>query len=471
MESPPELPYAVKVQPWYKRGSTYLTALTFTAVITLTVVVIMGFVSLFTPTPTVILISIDGFRREYLTRGLTPTIEALGYHGARAEYMVPQFPSKTFPNHYSIVTGLVPTTHGIVSNNFYDPNFDAYFSISDTSAVTDARWWGGEPFWNTAEKNKIKSACMFWPGSEAPIQDMRPSYFEPYNHGMPHTERIDKVLGWLDLPSGERPHFITLYFAALDDAGHSYGPHSRQVNDALRDIDTSIEYLLTGLKARHLVDSTNIIIVSDHGMSPVETARSIYLDDLVDLDNSGIVEIVEWSPLTVIRMGDDKEAEAALYQQLVRASEEGEGGLEGGAPFRAYRPHSTDPAELPPRQWAYHSNPRVGDIVIVADPSWVITSRARESGLATASIEEIDATRAPLAAPFKGGAHGYDNYSEDMHSIFIASGPAFKREVVADYFLNVEVYNLLASIFGLSAAQTAPNNGTYNSRISQQILK
>jgi predicted AlkP superfamily pyrophosphatase or phosphodiesterase len=248
--------------------------------------------------PTVILISIDGFRWDYLEKAELPNFQRLIKTGVRARAMIPAFPTKTFPNHYTIVTGLYPEHHGIVANTMYDPEFDAKFSMSNRDAVKDGRWWGGEPLWVTAEKQGQISATLFWPGSEAEILGVRPTHWRVYDDDFPNAGRVDTVLAWLDLPAARRPTFLTLYFSDVDHAGHNNSLDSPEVKTAIQDVDALLGRLLAGLENRKIFARVNIIVVSDHGMAEAKSDQVIYLDDYLDLSQ---VEIVDWSPVVALR--------------------------------------------------------------------------------------------------------------------------------------------------------------------------
>ncbi|MDZ7307740.1 MAG: ectonucleotide pyrophosphatase/phosphodiesterase [candidate division KSB1 bacterium] len=265
--------------------------------------------------PTVILISIDGFRHDYLDRAAAPNLQRLARNGVRAHGMIPAFPSKTFPNHYTLVTGLYPEHHGIVSNTMLDPEGKARFRISDRAAVEDSRWWGGEPLWVTAQKQGQLTATYFWVGSEAEILGTRPAYWKRYAHNTPNRARVAQVLAWLDLPKPQRPTLITLYFSTVDEAGHEFGPDSPEVMQAVAAIDTVIGTLLEGLAARDIFQQVNLIIVSDHGMAATSAGRVIHLDDYLDLQQ---VDVIDWTPVLALlpRPGEEE----AVYQKLCRSS-------------------------------------------------------------------------------------------------------------------------------------------------------
>ncbi len=216
-------------------------------------------------TPYVVLVSIDGFRYDYAEKYQAKEILAIRDAGASAKALIPCFPSVTFANHLSIITGLYPEHHGIVMNHFYDPARNAEYSNSRTAA--DGSWYDGKPVWVLAEQQKVKAASMFWPGSDAEIQGVRPSYWFPYDGAVPDEERVKRVLDWLKLPESERPHFITLYFSDVDTAGHNFGPDSAEVRQAVGKVDGLAGRLWEGLQASHLP------VDLDHGFRPRKAGR------------------------------------------------------------------------------------------------------------------------------------------------------------------------------------------------------
>ncbi|KAJ1552882.1 hypothetical protein HK405_009708, partial [Cladochytrium tenue] len=264
---------------------------------------------------TVILVSLDGFRASYLSRGLTPQLAGLGRAGVRAEFLRPAFPSVTFPNHYTLVTGLYPEHHGIVGNVFFDAELNDTFVYTDKVKNVQSKWWGGEPLWVTAVKQGQRSAACMWPGSEAPItkDQIRPTYWVPYNHTQPLTERVDQILSWLDLPRATRPTFLALYASDVDGAGHGYGPDSAEVDAALGRVDGMFGQLAAGLRARNLTGSVNVVVVSDHGMAQVD--RVVVLDDWVDVGRLRL-----WNNLLVTIEPVDAADEGEVLRNLTVAS-------------------------------------------------------------------------------------------------------------------------------------------------------
>ncbi len=373
--------------------------------------------------PTVILISLDGFRWDYQEKTDTPNFDFLTESGVRTKSLIPVFPTNTFPGHYSIVTGLYPENHGIIDNSMYDQKMDARFSLGDSAAIQDGRWWEGEPFWVTTEKQGQISATYFWPGSEAQINGMQPSHWFRYDGSVKEEERIEQVLKWLDLPKEKRPTFITCYFSNLDDVGHDAGPESKEIIAEIQKVDEALGLLLTGLRQRNILNKVNIIMVSDHGMTETSRERIIFLDDYVD---PASVDVINWLPLE-LNPKDGKED--VVYNKLAQAHPN----------LKIYRK-----TEMPVR-FHFRNHHRIPGIIGVVDEGWKITTH-----------EHFD-SRPDYG---KGGTHGYDHQLKSMGAIFIARGPAFKSGFVVTPFQNIHIYNLLADILDL---EPAPNDGNLDS--------
>lgn len=380
------------------------------------------------PTP-LLLISIDSYRPDYLQRGFSPTLAQLARQGVQAESMQPAFPTLTFPNHYTIVTGLTPDHHGVVNNTMYDPVLGK-FSLGSRKAISDGRWWaGGTPIWETADKHGLRTGTMFWPGSEADIHGVRPDYWKPFDASVTPNQRVDQVLAWLDLPAAERPSFLTLYFDEVDHAGHGHGPDSPQVNDALRDTDAALAHLVQGLKQRELFNRINLIVVSDHGMAAVPEENNVMIDKLIPLDQ---VQTVTMGILAGFNPKSDSAQARADFTRVEQT-------LTRPHPhMQCWNKHDV-PARL-----AYGRNARVPQVVCLANVHWRITTTQ-------------------YAADRKGritlGQHGFDNADPLMQAIFIAHGPAFRVGATVPPFPNVDVYPLMTHLLGLPPAA---NDGDYN---------
>jgi predicted AlkP superfamily pyrophosphatase or phosphodiesterase len=364
-----------------------------------------------------ILISIDGFRPDYLERGVTPALSRLAREGAAAS-MRPAFPSITFPNHYTLVTGVRPDTHGVVNNRMEDAARPGVaFTLADRAVAADPIWWAGAtPIWVSAERQGVRTATMFWPGSDYELQGVRPTRWRMFDQTLPDFARVDTLLSWLDAPEAERPRFLTLYFDIVDTAGHRFGPDAPEVNSAAAQVDAAIARLVAGLEARAI--SANLVIVSDHGMAAVSDERMIDLDAMLP---AGSARVVWDGPLAGVEPAPGQAAavEAALLGQHG-----------GGACLR-----KQDVAV----RYGFGAHARVPAIVCVADLGW----RYRSA--------QIPAYRTPSL-----GAHGYDPALPEMAALFIAHGPAFRQGVALPAFNNVSAYPLLAHLVGLTPE---PNEG------------
>ncbi|HYE23903.1 MAG TPA: ectonucleotide pyrophosphatase/phosphodiesterase [Clostridia bacterium] len=368
---------------------------------------------------TTILVSIDGLRYDYMDRYDMPNLRALAAEGVRAEAMQPSFPSKTFPNHYTIVTGLYPAHHGIIANNMWDPQLKAKFSLHDRAQVQNPRWWGGEPIWVTAERQNCPAATLFWPGSEVAISGVRPTHWLPYDHTMSNSARVDRLIEWVSLEGAQQPCIATLYFEQVDNAGHDFGPDAPQTAAAAHEIDGEVGRLIQALRGRNLWDKVNLIVVSDHGMARTPASQRIPLDDYIDLNS---VEIADWNPVLAI---SPKKGSARRLAATLNAIPH----------VRAYV------ARDAPKRWHYSGNRRITPVIAVADEGWSIV------------------TRKQLAEGLRhsGGNHGFDNDLDSMRATFVARGPAFKPGSMLPVFSNVNVYSLLTRIIGL---RPAANDGT-----------
>lgn len=366
---------------------------------------------------TVLLISIDGLRADAVGSDAMPTLNRLATGGVQADWMNPSYPSLTFPNHYTLVTGLRPDHHGIVNNTMRDPVLGR-FSLGNRAAVEDARWWGGEPIWVTLQKHGGHAATMFWPGSEAAIAGQYPDVWRSFDATVPPNGRVDQVLAWLAQPAPQRPRFITLYFDQVDHAGHAHGPRSAESAAAMREVDDALARLVAGIDTRGLRNSVDLIVVSDHGMAQIAPGHRIYLDDYLGdahLPMSAIDLVTRGQVVGII----PRQSDAAAVANAV---------LGKHAHAECWRKN-----ELPAR-WHYGTHPRIPPIVCQADPGWELSTRSDPG--------KPDGLR---------GGHGYDPDAPDMHAVFVASGPDFARGVRIGAFDNVDVYPLLAALLGIPA--------------------
>jgi predicted AlkP superfamily pyrophosphatase or phosphodiesterase len=370
--------------------------------------------------PIVILVSIDGFRWDYFDRADIPTLHALAARGVRSQGLIPSFPSVTFPNHYTIVTGLYPDHHGIIANTMFDPRIGPEKFTMSSATAKDPRWWSGEPVWTTNTRQGGRSASMFWPGSEA----VKPDDWRAFDDNVPGPDRVRQVLEWLARPEAERPNFVTLYFSDVDHAGHDAGPDSDEVLEAAWRVDDALAGLVAGVRRLGLADRVTYVVVSDHGMASTSDDRVIYLDDYLDPAD---IEVVDWTPNVAIN-SSTKTPPGELYARL-----------KGRHPALAiYRK-----SELP--SWLhYGSHPRIPEVVGIAEVGWTVTTHAAAE------------SRRRSGRGFSGGAHGYDPRYREVHGLFIAAGPSMRQGLVAPEFQNIHIYNLLCRLLGIIPA---PNDG------------
>uniref|UniRef100_A0A673BGQ6 Ectonucleotide pyrophosphatase/phosphodiesterase family member 1-like n=1 Tax=Sphaeramia orbicularis TaxID=375764 RepID=A0A673BGQ6_9TELE len=342
--------------------------------------------------------------------------------------MRPVYPTKTFPNHYSIVTGLYPESHGIVDNKMYDVNIDAFFSLK-TEQKFNPEWYQGEPVWVTAMHQNLKTGTFFWPGSDVNVSGLFPNYYKLYDKYVTFEKRVKTLFNWLSLPEGERPDFYTLYLDEPDTSGHRYGPNSKQVVAALEDVDRIMGMLMDGLKEKNLTDCVNLIIVSDHGMEEATCERAAYVSSYVDkVDDFTVIQ----GPAARIRP-------SALPQNYFSFDYEGlVKNLSCRTPDQPMRPYLK---ENLPKRMHFANNVRIERGHLYMREGWQ-----------AALQKEIKYC--------KGGFHGSDNLFTNMQAIFIGYGPAFKHHTVVPPFENIEVYNLMCDLLGI---RPAPNNGTHGS--------
>ncbi|XP_013871182.1 ectonucleotide pyrophosphatase/phosphodiesterase family member 1 [Austrofundulus limnaeus] len=378
-----------------------------------------------------ILISFDGFRSEYLRehKEHLPVFSRIRNVGTTAPYIRPVYPTKTFPNHYSIVTGLYPESHGIVGNNMYDVSQNAFFSLK-TDEKFNPLWYQGEPVWITAMRQKLKTATYFWPGSDVLINGSHPNIYKKYNRSVSFESRVSTLFEWLELPESQRPDFYTLYLEEPDTSGHRHGPNSPQVISALKDVNRIMGTILSGLKARELHRCVNVMIVSDHGMEEASCERGEFVSNYQE--NTSDFNIIQ-GPAACIRPKRLPEEYFSFdYEGLVK-------NLSCRKPDQAMRPYLK---ENLPKRMHFANNKRIERGHLYLRSGWQAALNQKEIKYCS------------------GGFHGSDNLFTNMQAIFIGYGPAFKTNTEVAPFENIELYNLMCDLLGI---RPAPNNGTHGS--------
>ncbi|MFY0601387.1 MAG: alkaline phosphatase family protein [Cyclobacteriaceae bacterium] len=352
--------------------------------------------------PYLVLISFDGFRYDYAEKCGAKNILQFLSKGVTTSSMTPAFPSKTFPNHYTIVTGMYPSTHGIVSNEFYSRKKNDWYKVGN-GAIKDGSWYGGVPIWSLAEKNEMLTASYFWIGSEAEIQGFMPTYMKSYNSAIPNKKRFDQVIDWLEMDAELRPHLITAYFSSTDDAGHDFGPESQEVRSEVLRLDSLFGDFIDQLQEIEL--PINVMIVSDHGMSIID--QGVVLPEIVDLS---AVRVSKSFPPMIY--SDDKE-------ELERISAE----LKKDGRIALFSSDSI------PSEWHFEKTERVGDLILYTEAPTIILQREME---------------------VSGGTHGFNPYlNKEMGSFFAAAGSSFKKGIKLEPFESIHLYPMMVKVLGL----------------------
>ena len=361
----------------------------------------------------VVLVSLDAFRWDYNDIYKTPNLNTLAHDGVKADRMFSSFPTNTFPNHYSIATGLYPDSHGLINNSFSAPDLGLFYRMGDRAAVENPLFYGGEPVWVSAEKQGVRAASFYWVGSEAPVGGIHPSYWKKYDASVTPEAKIDTVIKWLNYPIQKRPELVTIYFDEPDATSHDFGPVSPETGKVVERLDSLMGVLRAKLAGLPYAKRINLIILSDHGMAPVSSDRYINLKAIVP--DRMIASITGSNPVYLINSAEGMK-DSVLY--LINKSKG----------VRAWEKSKV------PAKWHYGTNARIPGIVVVADSSWSIGTR-------------------PDGASIRGGAHGYDNSNPDMFSIFYAAGPSFKKNYRFKELNNVDVYNLICTILDINPAK------------------
>lgn len=364
----------------------------------------------------VVILSLDAFRWDYPDIANTPNLNSIAQNGVKAQALIPCYPSKTFPNHYSMATGLYPDNHGIVENRFFDADL-GFYAIGDRNAVENPAFYGGEPFWVTAETQGLIAATYFWVGSETPIGGSYPSFWKKYDSSVTMEQKIDTVIHWLKLPVNERPRLIAWYSPEPDLTAHRDGATGAKTIAVVEQLDRLLGVFLAQLNELPHANKINFIVVSDHGMADISPSRYINLNKYISRNWFDII--------TGGNPGYSLSPKEEYRDQAIAA-------LKSIPNLKVWERHEV------PERLHYGSNPRIQDVIIEAEAGYSI-------GLSS------DSTR------YVGGAHGYDNANPDMHGIFFAQGPSFKKGYTAKAFINTNIYNLITHILNLEPAKNDGN--------------
>ncbi|MCJ1379751.1 ectonucleotide pyrophosphatase phosphodiesterase [Xylographa soralifera] len=394
--------------------------------------------------PTTILVSLDGFRADFLKRNLTPTLNSFIAEGVSPRYMLPSFPSVTFPNHYTLVTGLYPESHGVVGNSFWDTDLQEEFYYTDPARSMQPKWWvEGEPIWVTAAKQNVMSAIHMWPGSEAHIQ-IEPAFLDKYNGTEVLSRKVDRILDFIDLPgqydsgaasvTAPRPQFVAFYVPNVDAHGHLDGPNSTAIRTTIHDVDSMLHDLFAGLQERNLTDVVNVVVVSDHGMATTSIHRLIQLEDLIDVNT---IEHIDGWPLYGLRPKDPNDLRGIYDKLSAKAA--------NNPNIEVYLRD-----ENMPERYHFSKNKRIAPLWIIPKTGWAIVKKV-----------DFDIAEAKRTGRIyrPQGLHGYDHEHPLMRAIFVARGPAFPHRPNSrlEVFQNTEVYNIVCDSLGIIPR---PNNGT-----------
>lgn len=364
-----------------------------------------------------VVLSMDGFRWDYPDKTATPTLDSIARVGVKAEGFIPAFPSKTFPNHYTMATGLYPDHHGLVNNTFFDPETETIYRMGDSSTRNNPHYYGGEPIWVTAAKAGMKTASFYWVGSELPIQGIQPDYWKLYDTDFPFEQRIDTVIYWLNLPEEKRPHLIMWYMHEPDAIGHRHGPDQQPTFDVVTNIDSLVGVFCRKINTLPHASRINMIFTSDHGMAEISEDKVIDLYEIIP--EEWVEHVIGGNPNYNIL------AKAGFVDSVYNL-------LQTVENIKSWK-NPEIPASL-----HYGNNPRTLDITVAADINWSIHWKKRSKYVNS------------------GGTHGYDPSNHEMHAIFYASGPSFKKNWKHPAFENVNLYVLMSELLGL---QPAPNDG------------
>jgi len=414
--------------------------------LTLLIILVPAFIVAGEKNHCVVVLSMDGFRWDYPSIYHTPNLDRLAKAGCKAESLKPSYPTKTFPNHYAIATGLYPDHNGIVQNSFYDPKLDRVFRMGDRKAVEDSIFWEGEAIWETAEQQRVKTASYFWVGTES-NEHFRPEMRKSYEDGFPYRQQIDTVFRWLSMPADARPELIMFYFDEPDKTSHDYGPVSKETEEVVKKLDGLVGGLIKGLKRIEKKNGIEIdlIVLSDHGMGYIPEGQQVFLEDAVDLKK--IRRINGGNPVLTL------EPEVGYLDEIYSR-------IKSTPHLKIWKRE-----ELPAR-YHYGTHQRIPSLIVEADSAYGVEIRHKAEGKRQKEGQKAEGIRQKEGQKtedegkkglYSLGMHGYDPDNRDMHGIFYAAGPSFKKGFVQPTFENVNIYELLAKLLHVKPAKTDGN--------------
>ncbi|MDC1174584.1 ectonucleotide pyrophosphatase/phosphodiesterase [Bacteriovoracaceae bacterium] len=382
--------------------------------------------------PYVLMISLDGYRYDYTKMYQPKNLSKFKSEGTYSKGLIPIFPSKTFPNHYSIVTGMRANKHGIVANSFWDTKREALYKLGDSTTTQDGSWYQGTPLWIAAENQGMVSASFFWVGSDADIQGKHPTYYYDYDGRISHEQRVDQVVDWFKMPEAKRPHLVTLYFSDVDSAGHKYGPESKEVKNAVEKVDQTLGNLFNRLKELDI--PLNIFVMSDHGMEPIQEGKNVFLSDYIDINDPRIKIVGRGSHSIIYVENNNRKLINELYRKLRKSQH-----------MRVLKTKRLG------RRYGYNKSSRTGDLVLDMEAGYYMY-HTKPVGKALSS----------------GGTHGYDPaLVKNMRGIFYAKGPNIKSLGEIKSFENIHIYPMIMKLLDLKITERIDGK----KRVLRKILK
>ncbi|GAV54409.1 hypothetical protein ZYGR_0AL01410 [Zygosaccharomyces rouxii] len=384
--------------------------------------------------PITLVLSLDGFHPSLISKEATPFLHDLYTlqqpNTSVAPFIVPSFPSQTFPNHWSIVTGKYPSEHGIVANWFWDRSLQKQFAPGNA----DPELWEStaEPIWSTLETafyaDTFKTAAHMWPGCE--VQGRSPHFFTAFNNSETLEQKSEAIFrDYVDGPrdASQRPQLILAYAPQPDAYGHEYGypaPHTPSFRQLLNSIDSYVSRVFAALDQRHMRHFTNVVLLSDHGMATVPPDHILLEKDVVpdDLRTHYVSHSYLEGPALAVYTPNASHVELQLRETL-RSSKIGH--------------HFHVTRDLHHQSNYNLSGQRTADVWVLPDVHYAVAHDRRLLG-----------------------THGYNNTLPQMRALFIANGPAFTERYV-EPFENIAIHGLLLDLAGWKSEPHTPTTAEH----------